>query len=85
MPCGVDSPDASVRATDAPQPIITRAEFVGGRFFYAVEVDTSDGFALVGRAQFEPVASVNLDRIEELAADELGAGDQGVGGAHVLL
>lgn len=30
----------------APQPLITRAEFVGGRFFYAVEVDTSDGFEL---------------------------------------
>ena len=30
----------------APQPLITRAEFVGGRFFYAVEVDTSAGFEL---------------------------------------
>jgi hypothetical protein len=30
----------------APEPVITRAEFVGGRFFYAVEVDTSDGFEL---------------------------------------
>ncbi len=30
----------------APQPVITRAEFVGGRFLYAVEVDTSDGFEL---------------------------------------
>jgi hypothetical protein len=27
-------------------PLITRAEFVGGRFIYAVEVDTSDGFEL---------------------------------------
>lgn len=27
-------------------PLITRAEFVGGRFLYAVEVDTSDGFEL---------------------------------------
>jgi hypothetical protein len=27
-------------------PLITRAEFVGGRFMYAVEVDTSDGFEL---------------------------------------
>src|SRR5262245_33171583 len=27
----------------APEPIITRAEFVGGRFMYAVEVDTSEG------------------------------------------
>jgi hypothetical protein len=30
----------------APLPLITRAEFVGGRFIYAVEVDTSDGFEL---------------------------------------
>jgi hypothetical protein len=27
-------------------PLITRAEFVGGRFIYGVEVDTSDGFEL---------------------------------------
>jgi len=30
----------------APVPLITRAEFMGGRFFYAVEVDTSEGFEL---------------------------------------
>ncbi len=30
----------------APVPLITRAEFVGGRLLYAVEVDTSDGFEL---------------------------------------
>jgi hypothetical protein len=30
----------------APRPFITRAEFVGGRFLYAVEVNTSDGFEL---------------------------------------
>src|SRR3954471_12189836 len=30
----------------APERTITRAEFVGGRFLYAVEVDTSDGFEL---------------------------------------
>lgn len=30
----------------AERPLITRAEFVGGRFFYAVEVDTSEGFEL---------------------------------------
>jgi hypothetical protein len=30
----------------APMPVITRAEFVGGTFMYAVEVDTSDGFEL---------------------------------------
>jgi glutathione synthase/RimK-type ligase-like ATP-grasp enzyme len=30
----------------APSPLITRAEFIGGRFVYAVEVDTADGFEL---------------------------------------
>ena len=30
----------------SPVPLITRAEFIGGRFMYAVEVDTSDGFEL---------------------------------------
>jgi hypothetical protein len=30
----------------ASRPFITRAEFVGGRFLYAVEVDTSEGFEL---------------------------------------
>ena len=30
----------------APAPFITRAEFVGGTFLYAVKVDTSDGFLL---------------------------------------
>jgi hypothetical protein len=34
------------RYVQAARPIITRAEFVGGRFFYAVEVDTTDGFEL---------------------------------------
>jgi len=31
---------------EAPQPYITRVEFVGGRFLYAVRVDTSEGFEL---------------------------------------
>ena len=30
----------------APEPFITRCEFVGGRFLYAVRVDTSAGFEL---------------------------------------
>ena len=28
----------------ADEPCITRCEFIGGRFYYAVRVDTSDGF-----------------------------------------
>ena len=31
---------------EAPHPYITRVEFVGGRFLYAVRVDTSEGFEL---------------------------------------
>lgn len=30
----------------SPEPCITRCEFIGGRFLYAVEVDTSEGFEL---------------------------------------
>ncbi len=30
----------------APQPFITRMEFIGGKFVYAVRVDTSQGFEL---------------------------------------
>lgn len=29
-----------------PEPVITRCEFIGGRFHYAVSVDTSQGFEL---------------------------------------
>ncbi len=31
---------------EAPEPYITRCEFVGGQFVYAVKVDTSEGFEL---------------------------------------
>ncbi|HEV7265036.1 MAG TPA: alpha-L-glutamate ligase [Falsiroseomonas sp.] len=34
------------RYIEAPEPCITRAEFIGGRFLYAVRVDTSEGFEL---------------------------------------
>lgn len=34
------------RYIEAPAPFITRAEFIGGRFLYAVRVDTSEGFEL---------------------------------------
>lgn len=34
------------RYVKAPAPYVTRLEFVGGRFLYAVRVDTSDGFEL---------------------------------------
>ncbi|MBM3568328.1 MAG: alpha-L-glutamate ligase [Alphaproteobacteria bacterium] len=34
------------RYVESPEPYITRAEFVGGKFLYAVRVDTSQGFEL---------------------------------------
>ena len=34
------------RYIKAPQPFVTRVEFVGGKFLYAVRVDTSQGFEL---------------------------------------
>ena len=34
------------RYIKAPEPFITRVEFIGGRFLYAVRVDTSQGFEL---------------------------------------
>src|SRR5699024_4892237 len=30
----------------SPEPFITRVEFIGGKFLYAVKVDTSEGFEL---------------------------------------
>jgi hypothetical protein len=34
------------RYIEAPEPFITRAEFINGKFLYAVRVDTSEGFEL---------------------------------------
>jgi hypothetical protein len=34
------------RYIEPPEPFITRLEFVGGKFLYAVRVDTSQGFEL---------------------------------------
>jgi hypothetical protein len=34
------------RYIEAPEPFITRVEFIGGKFLYAVRVDTSEGFEL---------------------------------------
>jgi len=43
------------RYIKAPAPFITRVEFVGGRFLYAVRVDTSQGFELC------PADACNVD------------------------
>jgi hypothetical protein len=42
----VDGVTLVQRYIQAPEPFITRLEFVGGRFLYAVRVDTSQGFEL---------------------------------------
>ena len=42
----VDGVDLVQQYIKAPTPHITRAEFIGRRFVYAVRVDTSDGFEL---------------------------------------
>ena len=38
----------------APEPFITRAEFVGGRFLYALRVDTTQGFELCPADECQP-------------------------------
>jgi hypothetical protein len=42
----VDGITLAQRYIRTPQPFITRVEFVGSRFLYAVRVDTSEGFQL---------------------------------------
>jgi hypothetical protein len=44
------------RYIEAPAPFITRVEFVGGRFLYAVRVDTSGGFELCPADACQPAA-----------------------------
>lgn len=58
----------------APEPYITRVEFVGGEFLYAVRVDTSLGFELcradvceVGN-EFRPVVEAQLADTSPVAA-----------------
>ena len=42
----VDGITLAQRYIATPEPFITRVEFVGGKFLYAVRVDTSEGFQL---------------------------------------
>src|SRR6185436_20115386 len=42
----VDGITLAQRYIKSPEPFITRVEFVGGKFLYAVRVDTSEGFQL---------------------------------------
>ncbi len=48
-----------------PEPFITRMEFIGGRFFYAVRVDTSDGgFELCPADQCAPCGLSPVQKFE---------------------
>ena len=49
------------RYVEAPAPFITRVEFVGGKFLYAVRVDTSQGFQLcpADRCQVEAAPALS--------------------------
>jgi biotin carboxylase len=77
----------------APVPLITRAEFIGGRFMYAVEVDTSDGFELcpadVCAVEDEPRAKFTIiDDIDPALKHRyeafLAANDIGVAGIEFI-
>ncbi|WP_029031337.1 ATP-grasp domain-containing protein [Salinarimonas rosea] len=50
------------RYVQAPAPFVTRLEFVGGRFLYAVRVDTSEGFELC------PADACTVEAAREAAA-----------------
>jgi glutathione synthase/RimK-type ligase-like ATP-grasp enzyme len=56
---------------EPPEPCITRMEFIGGKFVYAVRVDTSEGFELC------PAEACRTDR--PAAANEVCAVDAGEG------
>ncbi|WP_174615999.1 ATP-grasp domain-containing protein [Virgibacillus ihumii] len=49
---------------ESPQSFITRCEFIGGKFLYAVRVDTSEGFELC------PADACSLDDMSCPAGDE---------------
>jgi len=46
----------------APETLITRAEFINGRFLYAVEVDTSEGFQLCPCENNRPVSNAPREK-----------------------
>jgi hypothetical protein len=56
------------RYIQAPQPFITRVEFVGGKFLYAVRVDTSQGFQLCPADQCQVEARPALGDVSPASA-----------------
>jgi hypothetical protein len=57
----------------APEPYITRCEFIGGEFFYAVQVDTSEGFELC------PADACRIDDLACPAGEQSTAANRGSG------
>ncbi len=61
---------------EAPEPFITRCEFVGGKFIYAVRVNTSEGFELCPADvcqiddAFCPTTETSTSRFEIIAGFE---------------
>lgn len=66
----IDGITLAQRYIKAPQPYITRAEFVGGKFLYAVRVDTSQGFQLcpADQCQVEVGSAPGLADVSPAAA-----------------
>ena len=64
----IDGITLAQRYIKAPQPYITRAEFVGGKFLYAVRVDTSQGFQLCPADQCQIEAAPGLADVSPAAA-----------------
>jgi hypothetical protein len=56
------------RYVRAPEPLITRVEFVGGKFLYAVRVDTSQGFQLCPADQCQVEAQPVLKDVSPATA-----------------
>ncbi len=64
----IDGITLAQRYIKAPQPYITRAEFVGGKFLYAVRVDTSQGFQLCPADQCQIESAPGLADVSPAAA-----------------
>lgn len=64
----IDGITLAQRYIRAPEPFITRAEFVGGKFLYAVRVDTSQGFQLCPADQCQVEAAPGLADVSPAVA-----------------
>ena len=71
----------------APLPLITRLEFVGGGFLYAVRVDTRDGFQLcpAEACAVDPTKGPMFQIIEEFSSPLIAAYEQFLADNHVQI